>query len=94
LPPSRLSGVVPGITQMVIQLALQGVLDHHLGEPNRPPRRYDTRGRGAHPGYGGAPTPRVLPGQLPDQLANLQSRRAGAYEIRARTDNRLWGHSG
>jgi hypothetical protein len=33
---------------MVIQLALQGVLDHHLG----------------------------------------------TYEIRARTDNRLWGHSG
>ena len=32
LPPSRLSGVVPGITQMVIRLTLEGVLDLHLGE--------------------------------------------------------------
>lgn len=30
--------IVPGIAQMVIQLAFQGVLDHHLGEPGRPPR--------------------------------------------------------
>ena len=32
LPPSRLSGVVPGITQMVIRLTLEDVLDLHLGE--------------------------------------------------------------